>query len=91
MLDKIAESLEGEVRLLKFSDLTQLGADIANPVDGTVTEWTEFTGALPDEALGVTGGKRCPPRSVFQRSGTRYELFCFRFIRAGHRSRRNVW
>ena len=42
----------GAVRVLKASDLSQLGTDIVNPVDGTTTEWTEFSAALPAEAIG---------------------------------------
>ncbi len=33
----------GSIRVLKAADDTQLGADLVNPTDGTVTDWEEIT------------------------------------------------
>ena len=43
----------GSVRVLLASDESQqLGTDLLNPTDGTVTAWVEVTVNLPPEALG---------------------------------------
>ena len=42
----------GSIRVLRASDLTQLGADIASDITGVSIDWEPYSAALPPEAIG---------------------------------------
>ena len=42
----------GSIRVLRASDNSPLGDEVAGPIDGITDDWEEFSANLPAEALG---------------------------------------